>query len=36
MIEDLKRVDLKKLDLNRNCHAFQSGINNLNNTIYIR
>ena len=31
MIEDLKKLDLKKSNFNRNCHAFQSGINNKNN-----
>ena len=32
MIEFKKKLDLKKSDFNRNCHAFQSGINNFNNT----
>ena len=31
MIEDLKKLDLKKSDFNRNCHAFQSAVNNTNN-----
>ena len=31
MIEDLKNLDLKKSDFNRNCHAFQSAVNNTNN-----